>query len=162
MFSKLIVIIFLWLPVYHPVHLTVTNLEFSDSQGYFEAKIRFFADDFQKILYIKYGVKPDFSRQTKEGKILIRRYLTENFRLWANGRQIPVTKYQIRSYNLQDITLWVTVRIPCREKLKNLKIENKLMTDLYTDQSNLLIFTMRDFQKAFTFNKKHTVESISF
>ncbi len=147
---------------FHPVHLTVTNLEYFESQGYFEAKIRFFVDDFQKILAIKYGVKPDFSVQSKQNKELIHRYLSENFLLWVNGNQVPTTKYRVKSYNLQDITLWVTVRIPYHGKIKQLKIQNKLMTDLYSDQSNMLIFAMKNIQKAFTFTKKHNTESISF
>ena len=145
--------------LFHPVHLTVTNLEYVNNQHAFVAKIRFFRDDFTKILYIKFKQKPDFKKKNKPTTQLIRNYLAQNFILYINGVKLEPKKIQVKDYKIEDITLWVTVKIPYHKPVKSIKIQDKLMMDLYMDQRNLLIFTYKNVQKAYTFTKnKNTVK----
>ncbi len=163
MFTKFLIIfsIFFSTNVKHPIHLTVTNLEYQPKHKVFVAKIRLFKDDFGKILYLKYHNKPDFRHKNKQTLELIHRYLSKKFTLYINGVQIPPEKYQIKDYQIQDITLWVTLKIPYKQPIRTIEIHNQLMTDLYPDQKNMLIFTYKSIQKAFTFNKKHYIEKLS-
>ncbi len=149
--------------MFHPVHLTVTNVEYDKQSKAFLIKYRFFSDDLQKIIYIKYGEKPDFTDpKNKQTKELLHNYITGRFALYVDGQQIPSRSFDIKSYQLQDITLWVNVRVPYKQHFQNIKVINRLMTDLYNDQSNLLIFTYNSKQFALRFSKKHTTESLTF
>ncbi len=147
--------------ILHPVHLTVTNLEYVNSQHIFVAKIRFFQDDFSKILYIKYKQKPNFKKKNKLTTQLIQKYLAANFILYINGVKLNPQKIQVKDYKLEDITLWVTVKIPYHKQVKSIEIQDKLMMDLYLDQRNLLIFTYKNIQKAYTFTRKQNTVKLT-
>ena len=163
MFTNFLLVfsIFFNLNLKHPIHLTVTNLEYEANHKVFVAKIRLFKDDFSKILYLKYHQRPDFVHKNKAALQLIRRYLGERFLIYINGVQVPAKKYQIKDYKIQDLTLWITLKIPYRQAIKSVEIHNQLMTDLYPDQKNMLIFTYKSVQKAYTFNKKNNIKKIN-
>ena len=61
-----------------------------------------------------------------------------------------------KNSELKDITLWLYYDIKYSGTVKNVKIFNSLITDLYPDQNNLLIFTYKNTQKALKFSKKNT------
>ncbi len=149
------------LALLHPVHLTVTNLEYINNQHAFIAKIRFFKDDFTRILNIKYKQTPDFKKKNKLTTQLIKKYLATNFILYINGVKLNPDKFQVKDYKIEDITLWVTVKIPYRKPVKSVKIQDKLMMDLYFDQRNMLIFTYKKVQTAYTFTKKHNTVKLN-
>ncbi len=146
----------------HPVHLTVTNVEYFAKKKYFIIQIRFFRDDLEKAISLDTGVKPDFrhgGRQEQELLLsFIKKYLTINI----DGHKLDAD-YQLEDYHLEDITLWARVKVKYREgRIGNVRIVNRLMLNLYPDQQNLLIFVYNNRQKGLTFNRKHTQQALRF
>ena len=90
------------------------------------------------------------------------KYVNENFSVKFNGKNIDDKKLILKRKKVEDITVWLYYEIKYKPELKNVEIKNSLMTDLYRDQTNLLIFTYKKKQKALTFNSKNKIHNFSF
>ncbi len=145
----------------HPVHLSVTNIEHTNKG--FEISVRLFEDDFQKNIYRNYGVNLNLGKPNElpDADKYINLYISSHFKLFANGKQISSGKFKLKSREIKDVTLWLHYSVKYTQKLNKIKIENSLMTDLFSDQKNLVIFTSGNFQKPLEFNAKHTTESFA-
>ena len=141
----------------HPIHVSVTNIEYFSNKNKFEISFRLFADDFQEIILQNYGVKINLNNIIKNTKNyeLINKYITKNFILKINNKKIENKKFIFKKSELEDITIWLYYEIKYNGKAKKINITNTLMFDLFRDQNNLLIFTHKKDQKALRFTNKN-------
>ena len=148
----------------HPIHLTVTNIEYNPKTKNLDISIRLFINDFEKILYIQNGVQTNICSENENHNAdkLINNYITNHLRIEINNETISSKKFILKKKKKEDITLWLYYSIKYKKSIKSVKIENSLMDDLYKDQKNLLIFTYKNQQKPMKFDVKHTSEKISF
>ncbi len=150
------------LVLWHPVHLTVTNVEYFTKKKYFIVQVRFFRDDLEKAIFLDTHVKPDFTKEDKQNEKLLMAYIKKYFLLKINGQDLR-PQYQLMGYRLEDITLWARFKVKYRNpEIKKVDIMNKLMLNLYPDQQNLLIFVYKNSQRGLTFRRKHTEQVLSF
>ena len=72
----------------HPVHLSVTNIEYNFSDNNFEISFRFFADDFQNIISQKYSIEINLENINinKKSQAHITNYINEHFFLTLKVR----------------------------------------------------------------------------
>jgi len=147
----------------HPVHLTVTNIEYNTNDKKFDITIRLFVDDFEKILDTKYNTKLNLFKQNeaKNADFYIQNYITQNLKLKINGNFINEKKFILEKRSQEDITIWLTFSVKYKQRIHSIEITNKLMTDLYRDQKNMLIFTYQSKQSALEFNYKNTKKTIN-
>jgi len=152
------------LSVFHPVHVSVTNIEYSAKEQKFDISLRLFLDDFEHIITQKYGVALNIGKENelKNSNEYINKYINDNFSVKFNGKNINDKKLILKKKKIEDVTVWLYYEIKYKPVLKNVEIKNSLMTDLYRDQKNLLIFTYKKKQKALTFNKKNMILDFSF
>ena len=120
----------------HPIHVTVTNIEYNSNTNAFDYSIKLFYDDFETILNTQYN------RQLNLG--------TES--------QLTETEF-VKSVIKKDNVLWIYYTYKNSGIPKEVKITNTLMKDLYYDQKNLMIFTCNETQKGIKFNISKTTES---
>jgi len=139
----------------HPVHLTVTNIEFLPQKKYFIIQVRFFVDDLQGAILRETGQKIVFKNtKNKQDKELLNRYIRNNLKIVVDGYDLS-KNYIIDKYVLEDITLWLYMHAKYKNThFKSVKIINSLITNLYPDQQNLLIFVYKNQEKGLTFNSK--------
>ncbi len=148
------------LSVLHPVHLTVTNIEYFSDKKVFVVQVRFFRDDLEKAIDLDTGIKPDFRKTEKQNNQLLLEYIRKHLQIIINGDNIT-GEYTLEGYDLKDITLWARVRFKYKKPVKQVKIVNTLMLRLYPDNRNLLIFTFGSKEQGIQFNRKHTVEILN-
>ncbi len=147
----------------HPIHISVTNIDYSLDKKKINISFRLFLDDFDKIVSEKYGIELNIGKKNehKNSNKYINKYIYENFLIKLNEKDVNSKKIVFNKRKIEDITIWLYYEIDYKTKLKNIEITNTLMTDLYKDQKNLLIFTYKNIQKALTFNRKNTLEKIN-
>ncbi len=135
----------------HPVHISVTNIEYVDSTQKFDISIRLFLDDFENIVSQKYGKNLFLGKENEipEAKDLIMKYLNEHFKIFVNKTQKTL---KFNEKKIIDIELWLYLETEEKNFVKNCEIFNSLYTDLYFDQTNLLIFSYQHFQKPMRFD----------
>jgi len=139
----------------HPVHLTVTNIEFLPQKKIFIIQVRFFVDDLQEAILRETGQKIVFkNNKNKQDKELLNRYIRNNLKIVVDGYDLS-KNYIIDKYVLEDITLWLYMHAKYKNThFKSVEIINSLITNLYPDQQNLLIFVYKNQEKGLTFNSK--------
>ena len=148
----------------HPVHLTYTNVEFNQSASRFEIMIKLFADDFNSIIQKKYGkdLKLVDGNPVKDANTFIDKYILEHFRLIIDGKDKTKSDLKFVKMEFKELSVWLYYTYSFKGNVNIFSINNSLMTDLYSDQTNLLIFTFKNEQKAIRFSNQKTNEKLNF
>jgi len=137
---------FLFLPVWHPLHVCITNVEYDESTEVFNISHRVFSDDFNLLIVHKYGILLNSDVNLQD---TINRYFSDSFRFTVNDETELEYTYSGNKVNEEAIWYYYTTQ-PCPH-VRSLTIKNTIMFDLYSDQTNLLIFKCGDFESGFEF-----------
>lgn len=136
---------------YHPVHVSVTNIELKSSEYSIEYSIRIFADDFEyalihlfeKEISFKDGISPE------EQKLVVD-YINSRFGIIVDDLKCQP---EILDIMVQDNSTWLYFRALLPEKeINTIKITNQVLLDFFPDQTNLIIFTIDEKQTGYTFD----------
>lgn len=152
---------FFLLTLSHPIHLSVMSIEHIPSKKKIQISVRLFLDDFELINKNKFGVNLNLGKKNEieNSKEFINEYFFQHFSIKINGKTIHKKKIKLKKKEIDDIVLWLYYEINFKQKISEVEIKNSLMTDLFRDQKNMLIFTTPIQQKAITFNSKKTSEN---
>lgn len=156
--------LFLNLSSLHPIHLTVTNIEYNIDSKKINISFRIFANDLEQILnsnnntILNIGKKNELKRTNE----YINEYILNHFSLKIDNYEIKSRKYTLKKRELKDLTLWLNYSVDFSQKITKIEIFNSLLTDLYKDQKNLLIFTYKNKQTPLQFNSKQQYKTIKF
>ncbi len=158
------ILIFSTNSVKHPVHVSVTSAEYFSESEKFEISIRLFTDDFEKILLQTYktqlqlGTKPEHPQTN----VFIRKYITKHLAFFNAGKPLP-SNFELLKKEFDNEENTITIYLKFKSKsTKNIVVKNSLMTDLYSDQQNLFIFTVGTQQLAEKFDADLTTQSFNF
>lgn len=149
---------------YHPVHVSFTNVEYDVKSKTFKILFKIFVDDFDKVLEQKYHVRLDLQLGKKKNgyQEYITKYINEHFKVFVDNKEITRNKLKFSHSELREKAIWLYYNCKYSGKSAKFEIWNSLMTDLYRDQTNLLIFTYFDNQSAIRFTNSKTLEKVSF
>lgn len=147
---------------YHPVHVSVTNLEYNSEAKEFNIYVKFFLDDFEVIIKNNQNVELNLGldNQIKNFDIYIKKYIADNFSIEIDDKKIVQNKLKSFEYKIVDNSVWFYFSVKSKENFEKIKIKNSFLTDLYHDQTNLFIFTYNDFQKAIKFDVQNISDII--
>lgn len=146
--------------VLHPVHLSVTNIEFIENKKYFEISIRLFSDDFETALSHHFNQTIQLKNSQKYPQKIINEYITQNLKLEINGKWVDSKKYLLKKIEQKDITIWLYYRIPFKDKIDSITIKNTLLFNIYYDQKNMLIFSEKK-QSTYNFYNQNSIQKIN-
>ena len=140
--------------VFHPVHVSVTSMEYNKGEKIFLVSFKVFTDDFETIIERKYGVALNLGKdnELKNTNEYFNRYFRESFSFIINGEELAEPVYLEKKMN--DIAVWLYYMYPTSGNIEKVEIKNIIMLDMFRDQSNLLIFKYNDFEKGFIFDRK--------
>lgn len=144
----------------HPVHISVTNVDYNETENVFDLSIKLFADDFEKIISIKNNVVLNLGKKNEniQCNSLIDNYIKHHFILKINNKNlikgIDLLKKDVK---IDDNSVWLYYKLKYKKnKLvegKKVEVVNILLNDLYKDQKNLFIFTYKNTKEGFNFGK---------
>ena len=142
----------LFLGLIHPIHVSVTSMEYQDTDQEFKVAFRIFYDDFESIIGIKYGVQLRLGTpyEMQDGPVYYTRYISEKFIFEADGQML---KPEFQYKEIIDFSIWLYYKYQCPEDIQRMVIKNELMMDMFDDQTNLMIIKYRDFEKGYTLRK---------
>ena len=134
--------------MFHPVHVTFTSIDYVPEINSLKVFIRMYFDDFQRDCKLN-GVEiqeSNFSSYTPDAKDDIEKYLHEVMMISVNEKQLSG---KLQDVNLADNEISMNLQYSDANKLKVLKVKNLILTGLYTDQSNMIILKINDFEEGF-------------
>ena len=143
----------------HPVHVSVTSVEYVKEKNDFDVSFKLFWDDFEVIIAQKYGVLLNLGKEDerKEKEQYFTQYISDSFSLIVDGVELE-PKYKKDTIN--EASIWLYYSYPGSLGKKKIEIENRLMLDMFDDQTNLLMVKFGDIEKGFTMKQRK--EKIAF
>lgn len=141
----------------HPIHISVVNLDVIPDSGRIEYSIRIFYEDFQTFINYRYNTRIDFNKQNqmtfKEQQSIID-YISGAFRIADD--QLATIEPKFVSWKIEDQSIWLFFCAKLNHNVSELHIYNKLLIDLYSDQTNYVIYSNAEEEAGIEFNKRKT------
>ena len=139
----------------HPIHISVTNLEYYDKKEKFEVTFKLFKDDFEAIVHAKYKQQLNIDKEEEhtEFEKYATLYIEEHFKITTNKGVESKNKLHFVNKKTNHEAIWLYFDIEMKAS-NEITIKNSLMTDYFEDQRNLLIFTNGEKQNGYTFDYK--------
>lgn len=145
----------------HNFYLSISEIIYKKNIQTFEITIRFFSDDFEKTM-LHYDNKPLFN---KEGIVLdnannsISRYLSEHFEIFdEKGKKID---YEFIGWEADNEVSWCYLEAHHR-RFEYLKVKNKLMTEMFRSQKNLVYLKYNNKETSVLLDKNTIVGTLKF
>ncbi|MDZ4714053.1 MAG: DUF6702 family protein [Cytophagales bacterium] len=134
---------FFLIVLFHPIHISVTEINYSEKDKALQIVSRIFIDDLELSIKNKLGAEsldllnPGSGRSTDQ---LVRTYLQELFKVRLDGK--PATIKYI-AHEVEDAAIICYLEIEGVKKLKSIEITNRVIQETHADQSNLVHVTYR-------------------
>lgn len=135
----------------HKFYMSVTDMEYNEESKSLEIIIQFFTDDLEKAL--EQGRERVFlgtEKESEEVNLLIEKYLNRHFRLQRKNAPIPYT-FLGKEASI-DYT-WVYLEVENFDASKEFVVENKLLTELFEEQSNQVNYLKDGLSRSVTLHK---------
>ncbi len=139
----------------HPIHTTLTVITYN--AGRVTLSVRAFADDFSSSVATFAGKPAPTDSSVVEADV--RRYLLENVRVMTgSGAVVALAFCGVRREG--DLYL-LCLRAPLASGLGNARVSNKLLTELHSDQINIVRVERGDSRQTLLLTKKSGPARIS-
>ena len=154
----LFIVVFLFSGFMHPVHVTVTNIEYNNDKKNFDVTLKIYVDDLENIVLKLKKVSLNIGElnEHKDSDEFITEYIRNNFRISINNDKFASKKLKFQRKEIREGALWLYFSYPLTQRIKNLKVDNSLLNDLYPDMTNLVIIKLFENENGYTLNKNTT------
>ena len=146
---------------FHPVHVSVTNMDINPESGQINVIIKLFSDDLEELIYRKYDVQLHITEMEYPGEKTeaLNRYIEEAFHCTVNGKDTVLLEYN--KSKLDEQAIWLYYIYDHQGKIRKMDIRNKLMLEKFEDQTNLIILAYNNIQNGYRLNNKNTELSLN-
>lgn len=136
-------ILFLFWLSFHPVHVSLTSLDYIPGTGNFKGFVRVYLDDF--LLDCGCGIQQEKLIAGEQSSTdVLENYLNRKIIVRVNGSTISGDIIDVEiSNNEVDINL----QYNNRSKPETITVKSLVMTEIYKDQSNMVIVKVNDFEE---------------
>ena len=133
----------------HKFYVSVTNIEYSEKSQSFQIISRVFIDDMDLLLKERYGIeaKLNTDAENKTANAYIARYFDSKLLLRINGTQRKAT-FLGKEYKDDLVLCFLELEFP-EEELREIAVQNDLLTDLFEEQKNLVHLKILGPKKSF-------------
>lgn len=136
---------------YHPLHVSVLELNHNAQDKTLEISCRIFTDDFEKVLAQNYKTKIDLINPHDRAAMekLVNDYVTKRIKIEADGK--PVT-WVFLGYEKDNDAIYSYFQVDKVTTVKKINITNTVMQDMFDDQINLMHVTVGGTRKSTKLN----------
>lgn len=141
----------------HKFYISVTNVDYSQKDKAIQIITRVFVDDMNAVLKERYGIQPKLGtdKETTTDVAFLKKYLKTKFVVEINGKKVDYT-FIGKKYDTDMLICYLEVPNVALETLKQIAIENEVLTDIYDDQQNVVHFKVNGTKKSFVLVKSDT------
>jgi hypothetical protein len=114
-------------------------MDIDAQKGSVSLSISIFTEDLETILHNKYNIDGwiGTSGEHRDSRKMLGEYVNERFSIAVNnGEKINLTT---DSTTIVEDAMWFYMRGASQQPIKNIEIDNRLLTDFFSKQTNLLI-----------------------
>lgn len=152
-----LVFIFLASLFFHPVHVSLASIDYDEEKASFSLFLKLFSDDLEDDCRL---MRSDpalqlYDADHKPSREIMEEYLEARLIFEADGKRLKAVIGEI-DHDLQAEEVRIYVTYEYAGKGRQFRIVNKIMTDLFDDQANLLIFRVGNWEEGFKFTPQVT------
>jgi len=148
-------LLFVWfsLAEAHPLHLSITNITYEN--GKLSINMKTFRDDWETGYFHFHGEQISFKESQNREIPWFKNYLSNHFSISNKKGNIPLS-LEIDTIIMDEETMLIEMTGELKENPKSLYIYNALLTDIFPDQTNLVIFEFKEKETGMKFDvRKH-------
>lgn len=145
----------------HPIHISVTEINYSEKDKSLQATMRMFIDDTE--LSVR-GLKknPDLDILEPKGastQQLVEEYVRLHFKVWVDGKPM---KMNFLAVEKEDLSFLCYIEVPNVKKAKTVRVQNDCIMETHEDQSNLVHITYQAPVKSARLTRNKPDETFTF
>lgn len=162
--SKLVVLLFAGMPAKHEFHVSKCLIEYRAEEKTLQISLHLFVDDVEEALR-KQGADQLFlctDKESAQAMIYVERYLQQRFQLKIDGKLRP---FKVLGKEPSDdlIGMWCYLEITDLQPFQQLTIKNAVLTEVFSDQKNLVNIVHANKKKSsLLFHRDKPEQSLSF
>jgi len=144
--------------IIHPGHVTMTSIEYVQGTDSLKVSCKMEFEDFLKDLQTiddDRNLRRLFSKQPFPSD-LINQYFNSKVFIYVNNKLLIG---KLLSANLTDNDINLNLNYRLSKKPKSITVRNMILTGWYSDQTNLLIIKINNFEKGIKLNPVHNEET---
>jgi hypothetical protein len=123
--------------VFHPFHVSVTEIEHNAAEKSLEISCKIFTDDFETTLAANFKTKVDLTNQVNKAAMdsLVKKYLYSHLQLKVNGKP---AQFGYVGFEVEKEAAYGYIEVSNVASLSKLDITNTIMYDKFDDQVNIM------------------------
>jgi hypothetical protein len=148
--------------LFHPIHATVSEINYSEKDKALQITSRIFIDDLELAIRAKRNEPSLDITQPKNGlttEQLVKEYLAEHFKIKLDGK---VQKMNLLAVETEEAAFVCYIEIENVKKIKTLEVFNDVISEIHDDQSNLVHVTYKSPIKSARLVRDHPSEVFKF
>lgn len=145
----------------HPIHLSVTRIEYNAQHESLEISVKLFTEDLERALE-QQGYADFFRRKEDNYPALnhpLKTYINSNFGVYVEGEE-KKTEFIGKEVN-RDV-LWCYFEIHHVKLFEKIRVKNTIFFDLFGDQSNLVHVYINDKHQSMMLDKDNKEDTLVF
>lgn len=131
---------------FHPVHVSITSIDYSPESDSYKVFVRMYFDDFLldcKLCGISVMEK-DFLADNSSSREALEKYIGEKIVIKVNADKLSGKLFDM---NLEANELSMNLEYSSGKNPKTIVFTNLIMTKLHNDQLNMVILKVNDFEE---------------
>lgn len=145
----------------HKFYVSVTQIDYVPSKKRIEITSRIFIDDLEKGLNKRFNKKVNLTstKELPEAEELIKSYLKEKIKISINKKP-QNTEFLAREVEGDVLILYTKIAIS--KKINTFEIYNSLLTEVYSDQQNIVHTNINSNKKSILLTNTELQEKIDY
>lgn len=126
---------------FHPIHISVTEINFSAKDKALQITTRIFIDDLELSIQAKRKDENLDIMNPKNGLTtdqMVEDYIIEHFQVKVDGKLRPITYL---GHEKEDLAIICYIEVENFKKAKTIEVMNNVIMETHDDQSNLVHIT---------------------
>ena len=144
----------------HPLHISVTDIEYDEKAKSLEIMSRIFMDDLELTMRNRLNQPNlDIMAQGKKLDEMMAAYFGEKLRITLDNK---LQKVIYLGHEADGDTYIFYIEVPNIRRWKNIRVSNTALMETHGDQSNLVHVKVRDDLKSMRLTKSNQTDDVSF
>lgn len=146
-------------PIKHEFHLSKCEIHYSQEDKALQISLRIFIDDLEEAIanvLQEENLKLCTSREVATADSIMIKYLADTFKISIDNRQKDLA-YIGKEVSEDLLAVWCYFEVPDIDPKQNIEVENKILIETFSDQSNLVSLQYsKEKQEHYMFQKGNT------
>jgi len=136
----------------HPVHVSLTGIEYDSMNRVYSVFVKVYSDDLETDINLGTAAGAEIEGEVTERYF---QYIADRVMIMEDGRLLEMTLLNTESDGLEHR---FSLEAAGGRRVRNVTVVNRIMTRLYDDQSNMLLFSFDGIEDGYRFTASDTMK----